>query len=73
MSVVPTVAKRVRSNTLKSRGGRPTKTAAIQRDLRLLDVATALFMEHGFAATSIDAVAEVARVSKPTVWPAPIR
>jgi AcrR family transcriptional regulator len=52
----------------KSRGGRPTKSAAIERDLRLLDAATELFLERGFDATSIDAVAEAARVSKPTVY-----
>ncbi|WP_371420012.1 TetR/AcrR family transcriptional regulator [Tardiphaga sp.] len=54
--------------TVKSRGGRPTKSAAIERDLRLLDCATELFLERGFDATSIDAVAEAARVSKPTVY-----
>lgn len=53
---------------VKSRGGRPTKSAAIERDLRLLDCATELFLERGFDATSIDAVAESARVSKPTVY-----
>jgi TetR/AcrR family transcriptional repressor of mexJK operon len=52
----------------KSRGGRPTKSAAIARDLRLLDAATELFLERGFDATSIDSVAEAARVSKPTVY-----
>ncbi len=52
----------------KSRGGRPTRSAALERDLRLLDVATQLFLERGFDATSIDAVAEAARVSKPTVY-----
>ncbi|MCD0415764.1 TetR/AcrR family transcriptional regulator [Rubrivivax sp. JA1024] len=52
----------------RSRGGRPTRTAALQRDLRLLDVATRLFMERGFDATTIDAVAEEARVSKLTVY-----
>ena len=52
----------------KSGGGRPTKTAAKERDLRLLEVAARLFLERGFDATSIDAVAEAARVSKPTVY-----
>ncbi|MDF0516230.1 TetR/AcrR family transcriptional regulator [Bradyrhizobium yuanmingense] len=52
----------------KSRGGRPTKTAAIERDLRLIEVATRLFLDRGFDATSLDAVAEAARVSKPTVY-----
>ena len=52
----------------KSRGGRPTKTAAIERDQRLIEVATRLFLDRGFEATSLDAVAEAARVSKPTVY-----
>jgi TetR/AcrR family transcriptional regulator, mexJK operon transcriptional repressor len=49
-------------------GGRPTREEAVKRDARLLDVATKLFMERGFDGTSIDAVAETAGVSKPTVY-----
>ncbi len=49
-------------------GGRPTREEALRRDARLLDVATTLFMERGFDGTSIDAVAETAGVSKPTVY-----
>ncbi|MDB5611854.1 MAG: Transcriptional regulator, TetR family [Bradyrhizobium sp.] len=49
-------------------GGRPTREEAVRRDARLLDVATKLFMERGFDCTSIDAVAETAGVSKPTVY-----
>jgi TetR/AcrR family transcriptional regulator, mexJK operon transcriptional repressor len=49
-------------------GGRPTREEAVRRDARLLDVATRLFMERGFDCTSIDAVAETAGVSKPTVY-----
>jgi TetR/AcrR family transcriptional regulator, mexJK operon transcriptional repressor len=49
-------------------GGRPTREEAEARDMRLLDVATRLFMERGFDGTSIDAVAEAAGVSKPTVY-----
>jgi TetR/AcrR family transcriptional repressor of mexJK operon len=49
-------------------GGRPTREEAEARDARLLDVATSLFMERGFDGTSIDAVAEAAGVSKPTVY-----
>jgi TetR/AcrR family transcriptional repressor of mexJK operon len=49
-------------------GGRPTRKEAVRRDARLLDVATTLFMERGFDGTSIDAVAEAAGVSKPTVY-----
>ena len=49
-------------------GGRPTREEAEARDVRLLDVATRLFMERGFDGTSIDAVAEAAGLSKPTVY-----
>jgi TetR/AcrR family transcriptional repressor of mexJK operon len=49
-------------------GGRPTREEAEARDARLLDVATSLFLERGFDGTSIDAVAEAAGVSKPTVY-----
>jgi TetR/AcrR family transcriptional repressor of mexJK operon len=49
-------------------GGRPTREAAARRDERLIEVATNLFMERGFEGTSIDAVAEAAGVSKPTVY-----
>jgi TetR/AcrR family transcriptional repressor of mexJK operon len=46
----------------------PTREEAETRDVRLLDVATRLFMERGFDGTSIDAVAEAAGVSKSTVY-----
>jgi AcrR family transcriptional regulator len=49
-------------------GGRPTREEAVRRNARLLDVATRLFMERGFDCTSIDAVAEAAGISKPTVY-----
>ena len=49
----------------KKSGGRPTGG---RRDARLLDIATTLFMERGFDGTFIDAVAEAAGVSKPTVY-----
>src|ERR1700712_1017939 len=54
--------------TRRGTGGRPTREAAARRDERLIAVATRLFMERGFDATSIDAVAETAGVSKPTVY-----
>jgi AcrR family transcriptional regulator len=62
------LSKRASPRTAKSRGGRPTKHAAFERDLRLLDAAAQLFLERGYDATSIDSVAETARVSKPTVY-----
>jgi TetR/AcrR family transcriptional regulator, mexJK operon transcriptional repressor len=60
--------KTARRGAPKSRGGRPTKSAAIERDQRLIEVATRLFLKRGYDATSLDAVAEAARVSKPTVY-----
>lgn len=41
---------------------RPTKRATI------LEAARDLFLEHGFASTSVDAVTEASGVSKPTVY-----
>jgi TetR/AcrR family transcriptional repressor of mexJK operon len=57
-----------RSSPGRGSGGRPTREEAQRRDARLLDVATRLFMERGFEGTSIDAVAEAAGVSKPTLY-----
>lgn len=50
------------------RGGRPTREEAARRDVRLLEVATRLFMEHGYDGASMDAVAEAAGVGKPTLY-----
>jgi TetR/AcrR family transcriptional repressor of mexJK operon len=49
-------------------GGRPSREEAARRELRLIEEATRLFMERGFDATTIDAVAEAAGISKPTVY-----
>ncbi|WP_298426144.1 TetR/AcrR family transcriptional regulator [Rhodoblastus sp.] len=55
-------------NAAVRRGGRPTREEAARRDIRLLDVATRLFMENGYDGTSMDAVAEAAGVGKPTLY-----
>ncbi|RTM14114.1 MAG: TetR/AcrR family transcriptional regulator, partial [Bradyrhizobiaceae bacterium] len=68
LTATRTRAAAPRREAQKSRGGRPTKSAAIERDQRLIEVATRLFLDRGFDATSLDAVAEAARVSKPTVY-----
>ena len=52
----------------KRGGGRPTRAEAARRQEHLIAVATRLFMERGFDATSIDAIAEAAGMSKPTVY-----
>lgn len=49
-------------------GGRPTREEAARREALIVEVATRLFMERGFDGTSIDAVAEAAGVSKPTLY-----
>ena len=50
------------------RGGRPTRIEAAALGDKILDVATALFLSRGFGATSIEAVASRARISKRTFY-----
>jgi len=50
------------------RGGRPSRAQAQQLGERILDVATRLFMAHGYGATSIEEVARRARISKRTFY-----
>ncbi len=50
------------------KGGRPTKAAAAQRDERLLEIATEMFMRHGFEATSMERLAEAAMIGKATLY-----
>jgi TetR/AcrR family transcriptional regulator, mexJK operon transcriptional repressor len=52
----------------KTRGGRPTRSAAAARDERVLEIATQMFMEQGFDATSMDRLAEAAAVGKATLY-----
>jgi AcrR family transcriptional regulator len=49
-------------------GGRPSLTASAELGERILDAATHLFLTHGYGATSIEAVARRARVSKRTFY-----
>jgi AcrR family transcriptional regulator len=49
-------------------GGRPSLQEAAQLRDRILDVATELFFARGFGATSIDAVAQHAHISKRTFY-----
>ena len=53
-------------NNAVRRGGRPTRLEAAALGDKILDVATALFLSRGFGATSIEAVAGRARISKRT-------
>src|SRR5262249_55470481 len=50
------------------RGGRPSRAAAALLGEHILDVATELFFAQGYGATSIEAVAEQARISKRTFY-----
>ncbi|RYC29060.1 TetR/AcrR family transcriptional regulator [Lichenibacterium minor] len=49
-------------------GGRPSQEEALRRDARLIEIAAAMFMERGFDATTVDAVAEAASVGKATLY-----
>ena len=50
------------------RGGRPSREQAAQLADRILDVATELFLAEGYGATSIESVAQRARISKRTFY-----
>ena len=52
----------------KPRGGRPTRAAAAERDERVLGIATGMFLERGFDATSMDGIAEAAAIGKATLY-----
>jgi TetR/AcrR family transcriptional regulator, mexJK operon transcriptional repressor len=53
---------------VRRRGGRPSIQDAAQLRDRILDAATDLFLARGYGATSIDAVAQRARISKRTFY-----
>src|SRR3954447_14274356 len=53
---------------LRGQGGRPSRLESAQLSDRILDVATALFLSDGFGATSIEAVAKRAGISKRTFY-----
>lgn len=65
MSAEAETGPRVR---LRSHGGRPSRLESAQLSDRILDVATALFLGDGFGATSIEAVARRAGISKRTSY-----
>ncbi len=50
------------------RGGRPSRTEAEQLGARILDAATELFFSVGYGGTTIEAVAQRARISKRTFY-----
>lgn len=60
-----------RARTAKAvprRGGRPSRKQAVQLGERILDAATHLFLSQGYGATSIEAIARRARISKRTFY-----
>ena len=52
----------------QKRGGRPSRIDALKLGDRILDVATELFLEEGYGATSIESVAGRAGISKRTFY-----
>ena len=50
------------------RGGRPSRKQAERLGERIVDAATYLFLSQGYGATSIEAVAQRARISKRTFY-----
>lgn len=50
------------------RGGRPSREASEQLGELILDVATEMFLTHGYGATSIEAIAQRVRISKRTFY-----
>lgn len=50
------------------RSGRPSRQDAEQLRQTIIDVATAMFLDQGYGATSIDAVAQQAHMSKRTFY-----
>lgn len=53
---------------VRRRGGRPSRDEATRLSDRILDAATDLFFQRGYGATSIEAVARSARISKRTFY-----
>src|SRR5579859_705843 len=58
----------VAADTPNRRGGRPSREQAALLGDRILDVATELFLAEGYGATSIEAVAQRAAISKRTFY-----
>jgi len=67
---LPVTVQRAAANTGKAlrSGGRPSKAEAEQLVHRIVDAATELFFSLGYGATTIEAVAQRARISKRTFY-----
>jgi AcrR family transcriptional regulator len=62
------VAKAKPTRNTRRRSGRPTKEQALRIADHIIDVATRLFSQTSFEATSIDLIAAKARISKQTFY-----
>ena len=58
----------MRRSARASLGGRPSRADSEKLGERILDVATTLFLAHGYGATSIEQVVKRARISKRTFY-----
>ena len=67
-SRIPKPTQESEPSPARRRSGRPSREAAGQLGDRILDVATDLLLTHGYGATSIEAIARKARVSKRTFY-----
>jgi AcrR family transcriptional regulator len=54
--------------SLRRSGGRPTIEAAAALEITILDAATASFLAHGYATTTIEALARTCGVAKRTIY-----
>ena len=69
MAAMSSTATTDREEPRSTAGGRGTRRlTADARRRQLFDVALALFAEHGYAATTMDDIAEAAGVTKPLVY-----
>jgi TetR/AcrR family transcriptional repressor of mexJK operon len=59
---------RSRASGPSRRGGRPSQAESAHTGERILDAATALFFQHGYGGTSIDAVARRVGIAKRTFY-----
>jgi TetR/AcrR family transcriptional regulator, regulator of autoinduction and epiphytic fitness len=51
-----------------ARSASSTRTLSPEKTVAILDGAMAVFLEHGYVGTTMDRVAAIARVSKPTIY-----
>jgi len=62
------VPRRPRALKTRSKGGRPKKSSLEARGRRIMEQSAKLFVQHGFTAVSMDAIAKAANVAKQTLY-----